>query len=177
VPVQTIHLQVARPSSAYSLMQDASVDVQTARFETVYREEGRKLWRSLFAFVGDPDVVDDAIAETFAQALARGDEIRDASAWVWRVAFLLANREVQRRKTLTELRDIATYEMPEPAWHVVEALGALTPNQRLAIVLHDYAGRPTDEIASILGCSRATVHVHLSKGRRRLRSLLEDPHD
>jgi DNA-directed RNA polymerase specialized sigma24 family protein len=44
----------------------------------------------------------------------------------------------------------------------------------MAIVLHDYADRPTDEVASVLGVSRATVHVHLSQGRRRLRKLLED---
>jgi DNA-directed RNA polymerase specialized sigma24 family protein len=40
-------------------------------------------------------------------------------------------------------------------------------------VFHDYADRPTSEIAELLGISRATVHVHLSVGRRRLRQLLE----
>jgi RNA polymerase sigma-70 factor (ECF subfamily) len=57
---------------------------------------------------------------------------------------------------------------------VFEALRKLSPNQRLAVVLHDYADRTTDEIASVLGATRATVHVHLSQGRRRLRRLLED---
>ena len=44
----------------------------------------------------------------------------------------------------------------------------------MAIVLHDYADRPTREVAAVLGVSVATVHVHLSQGRRRLRTLLED---
>jgi hypothetical protein len=53
---------------------------------------------------------------------------------------------------------------------VVEALRQLSPNQRLAVVLHDYADRPVGEVAATLGASRATVYVHLSQGRRRLRS-------
>ena len=40
--------------------------------------------------------------------------------------------------------------------------------------MHDYGGYDTREVASILGMSRATVRVHLSRGRRRLRELLED---
>jgi RNA polymerase sigma-70 factor (ECF subfamily) len=63
---------------------------------------------------------------------------------------------------VVEHRDLAT------------ALAKLPPKQRLAIVLHDYADRPTDEVARALGASRATVHVHLSVGRRRLRELLSD---
>jgi DNA-directed RNA polymerase specialized sigma24 family protein len=38
------------------------------------------------------------------------------------------------------------------------------------------ADRPTNEVAEILGCSTATVHVHLSRGRKRLRELLEISH-
>jgi hypothetical protein len=46
---------------------------------------------------------------------------------------------------------------------VIAALGQLSPNQRLAVVLHDYADRPVAEVAATIGASRATVHVHLSK--------------
>ncbi|HEX6130497.1 MAG TPA: sigma factor-like helix-turn-helix DNA-binding protein, partial [Actinomycetota bacterium] len=69
------------------------------------------------------------------------------------------------------------YEMPQPVPELVAALRELSPNQRLAVVLHDYADRPTGEVADAIGCSRATVHVHLSQGRRKLRALLgtEDP--
>jgi RNA polymerase sigma-70 factor (ECF subfamily) len=63
--------------------------------------------------------------------------------------------------------------MPDPIPELIAALRRLSPNQRLAVVLHDYADRSTHEVAETLGCSRATVHVHLSQGRRRLRNLLE----
>jgi DNA-directed RNA polymerase specialized sigma24 family protein len=63
---------------------------------------------------------------------------------------------------------------PDPVRDLVDALKTLSPQQRLAIVLHDYADRPTTEVAAILGSSRATVHVHLSAARKRLRPLLEE---
>jgi DNA-directed RNA polymerase specialized sigma24 family protein len=40
-------------------------------------------------------------------------------------------------------------------------------------VLHDHVGYSAREVAAILGSTAATVRVHLSKGRRRLRTLLE----
>jgi RNA polymerase sigma-70 factor (ECF subfamily) len=67
-----------------------------------------------------------------------------------------------------------SYSIPDPVRDLVDALKTLPPQQRLAIVLHDYADRPTTEVAAILGSSRATVHVHLSAARKRLRPLLEE---
>lgn len=154
-------------------MRGSEVDERVERLAALYRTDGPKMWRSLFAFTGDRDVSEDSVGEAFAQALARGDQLHDTAAWVWRVAFLVAGREMKRRRSLTQIQDLDTYEMPEPTTHVMTALKALSPNQRLAVVMHDYADRPTDEIAALLGASRATVHVHLSKGRRRLRTILE----
>lgn len=66
------------------------------------------------------------------------------------------------------------YDLPEPVVDLVRALGKISERQRLVIVLHDYGDRPTSDVAALLGISTATVHVHLSQGRRRLRKLLED---
>jgi RNA polymerase sigma-70 factor (ECF subfamily) len=57
------------------------------------------------------------------------------------------------------------------------ALKRLPAHQRIALVMHDYADRPTKEVADALGISVATVHVHLSRGRRRLRQLVEETDD
>jgi RNA polymerase sigma factor (sigma-70 family) len=153
------------------------VEAPADRLEELYRRDGMKLWRSVFAFTGDPQVTDDSIAEAFAEALERGPEIRDLSGWVWKVSFLPASREVRRLASLTEIRDTTSYELPESAWHLVEALRQLSTKQRLAIVLHDYADRSTDEVAAVLDASKATVYVHLSTARRRLRTLLEESDD
>jgi RNA polymerase sigma factor (sigma-70 family) len=159
------------------VVQDAAVRVSSNRLEAVYRSHGQRLWRALVAYTGDREVASDAVGEAFAQALRRGDELRDPAAWVWRVAFIVAREELREASRRSGDEVDVTYELAEPVPHVFRALSRISPNQRLAVVLYDYADRPTAEIASILGISRATVHVHLSKGRRRLRQLLETNDD
>ena len=149
------------------------MDELQGRVEAVYRSEFPKMWRALYGYAGDAEVASDALAEAFARALRDQERIRDLTAWTWRVAFRLAAAELRRRGASVPGMQ-PSYEMPPPAPELVSALRQLSPNQRLAIVLHDYADRSTGEVAEALGCSRATVHVHLSQGRRRLRNLLED---
>ena len=60
---------------------------------------------------------------------------------------------------------------------LVEALAKLPPRQRAAVILHYYVGYRAREIAVITGSTAATVRVHLSQGRRRLRRLLEALND
>jgi RNA polymerase sigma-70 factor (ECF subfamily) len=155
------------------VIQDSIVDNRQARIEAVYRSEFPRLWRALYGFAGDAEVASDAAAEAFARAIRDQDGIRDLAAWAWRVAFRIAAAELRRRPTPTLFVQTA-YELPHAAAELVDALRALSPNQRLAIVMHDYADRPTSEVARTIGCSKATVHVHLSQARRRLRTLLED---
>jgi RNA polymerase sigma-70 factor, ECF subfamily len=156
------------------VVQDAPVTEAKGTLEGVYREHGAKLWRALFAYTADRELASDALAEAFAQALARGEAIRAPASWVWTAAFRIAAGQLKELARLTSGVADPAYDMPEPIADVVEALAKLPPRQRLAIVLHDYADRPTDEVARALGASRATVHVHLSVGRRRLRELLSD---
>lgn len=147
----------------------------SAALEDLYRSQGPRIWRALVAFTADREVADDALSEAFAQALARGSAIRDPARWIWRVAFRVAAGELKDRGAMASLPTAGGVDpFREPLVHVFDALGALSPNQRLAIVLHDYADRPVQEVAATLGASRATVYVHLSQGRRRLRALLED---
>lgn len=148
--------------------------VGSDRLETLYREQAAHLWRALLAYAGDGEIASDALAESFAQAIARGDAIERPDVWIWRVAFRIAAGELKDRRRRPPAVPERGYEMPDPVPELITALGKISPNQRLAVVLHDYADRPTREIAEILGATRATVHVHLSTGRRRLRALLED---
>src|SRR3712207_2554186 len=67
--------------------------------ETVYREQADRLWRSVFAFAGDPDVASDAVAEAFAQAIRRGPAVRDVAAWTWSAAFRIASGTLKARRS------------------------------------------------------------------------------
>jgi hypothetical protein len=42
--------------------------------ERLYRDDGARLWRAILFLSGDPEIANDAVAEAFAQALARGSE-------------------------------------------------------------------------------------------------------
>jgi RNA polymerase sigma-70 factor (ECF subfamily) len=65
---------------------------------------------------------------------------------------------------------------PGEAWgDVADALAALSPRQRAAVVLVDYVGFEAGEAAEVLGISPATVRAHLMRGRRALRAAFEDP--
>jgi RNA polymerase sigma-70 factor (ECF subfamily) len=94
------------------------------------------------------------------------------------VAFRIARGELAQRRTAQQSEAVASsYELPEHADEVVRALAKLSPKQRAAVVLHHYAGYPVKEIAKMLDSTTAAVKVHLSQGRKRLRSLLDDGDD
>jgi RNA polymerase sigma-70 factor, ECF subfamily len=160
-------------------VQDAQVgdgDDTPGAVERLYREQGDRMWRAMLAFAGDPEVASDAVAEAFAQALRRGDAIRDPARWVWRTAFRIAAGMLKERRSIGPEQDVGlSYEMDLPARELVEALRQLSPRQRASVVLHHAAGYPVREVAAILGSTPGAVKVHLKRGRDRLReSLGED---
>ncbi len=160
------------------VVQDAQVNREpTDAVEGLFRREGVRLWRALAAFTGDRDIASDAVAEAFAQLLGRGDEVRAPDRWVWRAAFNIARGDLKERGRRQELVTDQIYEMSDPPGDLLKMLAKLSPSQRAATILHYYAGYSTKEVAEILGSSAATVRVHLSQGRKRLRALLEDDHE
>ena len=93
---------------------------------------------------------------------------------MWRAAFQIARGELKRRAAVSPLSDERSYELSEPAWELIGALRSLPERQRVVLVLRYYAGYSVREIAEIVGSTAATVRVHLSRGRRRLRDMLEE---
>ena len=146
-------------------------------FDRLYREQAPRLWRALTAYTGSRDVAQDAVAEAFAQAIARGGEIHSPLQWVWKSAYRIAAGELKRRGAFTELVTDHPTTADEPASEVRAALMKLSPMQRSAVVLHYYAGYPAAEIARITGSTAAAVWVHLSRGRRHMARLLEGNDD
>jgi len=156
-------------------MQTAAVtpEVRDA-FDRLYREHGDRLWRSLLLSTGRPEIASDATAEAFAQAIRRGDQIRDPLAWIWRAAFKIAAGELAAERRTAELVDEPIDPTLEPVVDLLAALRRLTPHQRASITLHHYAGYPYREIARILGSSTSAVGVHIHRAKTLLRAALED---
>ena len=141
--------------------------------EAVYRAQHERLWRSLLAFTGSPELASDAEAEALAQMIGRGDEIVDLSAWLWRSAYRIAGGMLQRqRRTFGGDVDRAIVDDP-PLFELFSVLGDLSKQQRACIVLR-HAGRFTAaEIADLLGTTEGTVRVQLHRAHAALRLELE----
>lgn len=147
--------------------------IEVDGIERAFRDHQDRLWKALVLATGSSDVASEAVSEAFAQAIARGQAIRDPAAWVWTAAFKIAKGELARLGSQGALEADPVISDPEPLVDVLRALGELTAHQRTAVVLADYAGYPHAEIARILGSTTAAVAVHVHRGRRRLRSILE----
>ncbi len=154
-------------------MEDRIATRPKQTVEEVFIDVSPRLWRSVLAYAGDPDVASDAVAEAFAQVLRRGANVDDIRAWVWTAAFRIAAGELRSRSLSGGPLDRPEEGPDVGRVYILTALHGLSPAQRGALVLYYYAGYTTPEIARILGRSRGAVRVHLSRGRRRLRRLLE----
>ena len=141
--------------------------------ERLYRDQRDRMWRAVFAFAGDREVATDAVDEAFTQALRRGDAIRSPERWVWRSVFRIAAGALKERGSPLREQVEEVNEMDDLAEDLVVALSRLPEKQRAAVVLHHAIGYPASEIAAIIGSTAPGVYVLLSRGRKRLRDLLE----
>lgn len=98
-------------------------------------------------------------------------------AWVIRATAnackdLLRSAERRTRAPLEAAADRAVPEEPDD--DVLEAVMALDEKYREALYLHYYEGYSIREIAALTGRSEAAVGAHLSRGRAKLRAMLEE---
>jgi RNA polymerase sigma-70 factor (ECF subfamily) len=160
-------------------MENAAIALdRPASVESVYREDGARLWRAVYAYSLDRDIASEAVSEAYAQALRRGDAIRDVAAWTWRVAFRIAAGALKDRRSDEALSFVLDpHEDRYADVDLLTALRHLPDGQRAAVLLYYYADLPVREIATRLGSNEIAVRANLSRGRRRLHALLGDDDD
>ena len=66
----------------------------------------------------------------------------------------------------------ANFELSARKRALTEAIAALPPNLRAALVLRDVEGLPYDEISEILALPGGTVRSRISRAREKLKELL-----
>jgi RNA polymerase sigma-70 factor (ECF subfamily) len=141
-------------------------------FDALYAEVGPRLWRAVLAYTGgNRDLADDVVAEAFARTLERGENVRDPRAYVFRVAFRLAARELRRGASTPEVPERAVWDDPGLA-ELFDAMRSLSPGQRAAVFLRYQADLPVAEVARLMGTSAGMVRIHLLRGRRKLAVIL-----
>ena len=147
-----------------------------------------RLRRYARALMRDRDKADDLVQDCIEKALARIDGWQNGDnprRWLFTIMhhlFVDQLRRVKRRgetvdiETATgaalvtgpsQLDDLATRE-------VMEALHAIDPDRRSALVLVAVEGLTYAEAASVLGVPAGTVMSRIARGREELRRNLED---
>lgn len=120
---------------------------------------------------------EDVVQDAFLRCMTRGPRFRDEThekAWLIRTTLNLAHdlrRSVSRRNLPLEEAAAKEAETAPPLLSAVRAL----PDKYGAIIhLHYYEGYAIREIATLLNLPAATVGTRLSRGRERLRKMLEE---
>src|SRR5262245_13054656 len=160
------------------------MDEREARFEALFASYSRDIvgfcgWRC-----ASPADAQDAAAEVFLTAWRRLDELPEGDAarvWLYAAARrVIANqrRSQRRRAALRERLEAETSRRTEPASAeetlVREALGRLSPRDQEVLLLAEWEGLSTAEVAAIVGCLGVTARGRLHRARRRFRAVFED---
>ncbi len=153
------------------------------------RYEG-PVYRFLFGVLKDHHQAEDALQETFVQALRKVETIDPATfrGWVYTVAYqqgMLLKRRVRRLPTPSEpavLLQVAAdgaapdAERADELRVVAELLTELPAAQREVIRLRVYDGLRFREVAERVGCPLNTALARMHSGLKRLRALWEARH-
>ncbi len=164
-------------------------------FEALVRRHERRVFRLLLRMLGSREEAEDVAQEAFLSLHRHGHRFRRESrfsTFVYRVA---ANAALNRRRSLgrsrgrvDELRErqAAGYDLPssprdpedaaagsQAQQRVQEALDALPPDLRVAIVLYDIEGQSYQDVAKALGIPEGTVKSRIHRARGALRERLK----
>lgn len=147
---------------------------------------GPAAWRAAYAVCRDHAIADDALQDGSIRAmryLDSFDPTRPFSRWfqaivIKRALTLLANRAKRNEDPLDSAVDLAA-DAPDPAdLELPPVLRRLPVRQRQVVIMYEVLGFSTDEIATMMELPSGTVRSHLTRGRGKLRELMEssDPH-
>jgi RNA polymerase sigma-70 factor, ECF subfamily len=136
------------------------------------------MWRALLAVAGGrADLAKEAVAEAFARLIANAESVEQPRALLYPTCYRIVIDELRRERRSTDddvESAVADVYPSELSPRLRQALGLITPEQRLAVFLTHHADLPLREVAELSGCSTATVRVRLHRARRALRALLEE---
>jgi RNA polymerase sigma-70 factor, ECF subfamily len=160
----------------------ASAPGDLPSFEAFFREHQRAIFSYLYRMTGDEQAAYDLSQETFVRAWQRFDRIRgyeQPAAWLFRVATNLALND--RRGRASPVRATLSLDADmdpagsDPSWRfaerdaIREALLAMPPRQRAALVLREVYGLSGEDVAATLGISSGAAKMLLSRAREQFR--------
>lgn len=130
---------------------------------------------------------DDLAQETFIRVWLKAGSFRPGrvrvTTWLHRIAHNVAVDHLRKAGRATRIEaeppsdeagPVALRQQAEERQRLHGALGALPERQRSAILLRHQQGLSNPDVAAVLGISVRAVESLLSRGRRRLRTLIGD---
>ena len=149
-----------------------------------YAAHSGELYSFAVRSLGDAELAEDAVQETFLRAWRAGDrfdpEIGSLRTWLFailREVVIELGRTRAARPQVTESGVAPSVEPLEQsllAWQVEEAMRRIGEQHRQALVETYYRGRPYAEVATELGVPEKTVKSRVHKGLRALKVALEE---
>ncbi|GAA4882298.1 RNA polymerase sigma factor SigE [Serinicoccus chungangensis] len=160
-------------------------------WEEIVREHSPRVYRLAYRLTGDPHEAEDLTQDVFVRVFRSLDSYRPGTfeGWLHRITTNLFLDKMRRRQrirfdALTEelsarlpLRASGTdpeqvYAMTHLDGDIQQALNALPPQFRAAVVLSDIEGLSYEEVAQTLGIKMGTVRSRIHRGRALLRQSL-----
>lgn len=161
-------------------------------WDAIVREHSARVYRLAYRLTGDPHEAEDLTQDVFVRVFRSLDRYRPGTfeGWLHRITTNLFLDKVRRRQrirfdALTEeltarlpVRGTGSdpeevYEMTHLDADIQEALMALPPHFRAAVVLADIEGFSYEEVGQTLGIKLGTVRSRIHRGRAQLRASLE----
>lgn len=124
---------------------------------------------------------EDICQTVFLKLLSEEYDFKDAShekAWIIRTTINACKDHLRTSfwKRATDLENAGEVAAPgKPESELLDLVMTLPYNYRISIYLHYYEGYRVSEIATMLGKSDNTVSTYLTRGRKKLRGLLDPP--
>lgn len=174
-----------------ALMQGLRDDDPLALDELISRKT-QPLLQVVHRILGDLEEARDVVQVTLLRVWQRRREYDcrwQPNTWIFRIATNIAIDTLRSRRSRErsapgvlhhlrqagvrqERRDAERLAGEEVHQIFLELADSLTEKQRVVFVLREVEGRPSHEVASILGCRESTVRNHLFNARKVLRDRM-----
>lgn len=162
-------------------------------FEQIYKEHATGIQRMCFLYLGDLQMAEDAMQETFIKVFRYYDNFQRKSSiktWITRIAInvckdMLAEKKEKHYYSMTDEEftaqieenshadGLSVYRQIEEKMVLTAAINGLEEKYKDVVVLFYYQELSTKEIAQIMEIPRTTVEFRLKRARIMLGSALK----